>query len=363
MKLYILCFSLLCQIFALCGISPAWRNQFTVTGIRYLQQQTEQGILLGLWQPELDLNQNITKSYLLTSQAVGTFQAAQTFNSGDDRFKFTAKAYRLWLKAGTNQTSVRFGLQRLNFGSAQILRPLQWFDNLDPRDKLEQTEGVQAILTQQYYLNNANFWLWGIRGEGKIRGQSLTVTKKETPELGGRIQFPLSNGDIAFTINHREDTKTSILNTGAESKAGFDARLNFGFGLWCEGYVSRFEQQTLVPRFQAPLTIGYDNTIPIGNGIYVLLEAEQFSEADTLIGNLHSGYRAFAFTANYPIGILDTILYYGIVKDDNSSSVHSFIWRRTYDHLSWDAGLFWDAGTKHKFYGSRGAKVQISYTF
>ena len=44
--------------------------------------------------------------------------------------------YRVWGRYSTEQLEVRLGLQKINFGSATMLRALRWFDQVDPRDPL-----------------------------------------------------------------------------------------------------------------------------------------------------------------------------------------------------------------------------------
>jgi hypothetical protein len=80
------------------------------------------------------------------------------------------KPYRLWMRYSTDQLELRLGLQKINFGSASILRPLMWFDQMDPRDPLHLTVGVWAFLGRYYFLNNANIWLWGLYGNHDPRG-------------------------------------------------------------------------------------------------------------------------------------------------------------------------------------------------
>ena len=54
----------------------------------------------------------------------------------------------------------RLGLQKIDFGSALLIRPLQWFNQIDPRDPLRLTNGVYGILFRQYFNDNSNIWLW-----------------------------------------------------------------------------------------------------------------------------------------------------------------------------------------------------------
>ena len=74
------------------------------------------------------------------------------------------KAYRLWGRYTGHQFEVRVGLQKIDFGSAMMLRPLQWFDEMDPRDPLNFTTGVYGALGRYYFLNNANIWGWILYG-------------------------------------------------------------------------------------------------------------------------------------------------------------------------------------------------------
>ncbi len=94
-----------------------WHNQ---TGVRYL--------------PELTLEQSLADLALVDLEtSLNGFVVYDTENStGDGKLKL----YRLKLRYATAQTETRLGLQRLNFGPAQLLRSLKWFDQLDPRDPL-----------------------------------------------------------------------------------------------------------------------------------------------------------------------------------------------------------------------------------
>ena len=201
MKFYTALFIMLSVSLCLSGFSATLRNELASTGVFYFEQESDQFDLSLLYQPEINAAHTFNPNFSIYGQAMGNAQVRQIFRSGDDAFTQRGKLYRLWFKAGSPQLEARTGLQRLNFGSAQILRPLQWFDNLDPTDILEQTEGVQALLIRKYFLNNANLWVWGIRGDGKPRGETPIATKEGTLELGGRIQLPLPNGEWALSFN------------------------------------------------------------------------------------------------------------------------------------------------------------------
>ena len=93
---------------------------------------------------------------------------------------------------------VRGGLQKINFGSANLLRPLMWFDQIDPRDPLQLTDGVWGILGRYYFLNNANIWVWGLIGNDQRKGWEVIPSVKNKPEFGFRVQMPIPGNYLSL---------------------------------------------------------------------------------------------------------------------------------------------------------------------
>jgi len=56
--------------------------------------------------------------------------ANQVTDSGHD-----LRFYRVQLRYATAQSETRIGLQKIDFGPARLLRPLRWFDQIDPNDR------------------------------------------------------------------------------------------------------------------------------------------------------------------------------------------------------------------------------------
>ena len=42
--------------------------------------------------------------------------------------------HRLWGRYSSDNIELRYGIQKIAFGPGLILRPLRWFDSLDPKD-------------------------------------------------------------------------------------------------------------------------------------------------------------------------------------------------------------------------------------
>ncbi len=92
------------------------------------------------------------------------------------------KPYRLWARISANQFELRAGLQKINFGSASMLRPLMWFDQVDPRDPLQLTDGVWGMLGRYYFLNNTNIWFWILYGNNDPKGWESLGSHNTAPE-------------------------------------------------------------------------------------------------------------------------------------------------------------------------------------
>jgi hypothetical protein len=290
--------------------------------------------------------------------------------------------YRGWIRLSTSRFEARLGLQKVAFGSATLFRPMMWFDALDPRDPLQLTDGVYALLLRYYTRGNANVWAWAMLGNDKTRGFDLAPPDRDTPEFGGRVQVPLFRGEIAATYHRRKaaiDGLVPVMDPGAsplpvppvpEDRFGFDGKWDAGVGLWLEGTLVHQRTALLPFPYQLSLAAGLDYTFGIGRGLTVL--AEQF--------RLESSARAFARGAaldltglllRYPLGLADElsgIFYY----DWKDRDVYRFLtWKRTSNALSFSFSLFWNPEELRALPGQaasaafagRGFQVLLGYYF
>ncbi|HLW07792.1 MAG TPA: hypothetical protein VKY45_09510 [Marinilabiliaceae bacterium] len=239
------------------------------------------------------------------------------------------KAYRVWMRYSGQQYEVRIGLQKINFGTAMLLRPLQWFDEMDARDPLKFTTGVYGALARYYFLNNANVWVWGLYGNENPRGFESLKNNEEKPEFGGRLQLPVPKGEVAITYHHRSASSENVVGMPLfekipENRYALDGKWDVGVGAWFEAvHINKAEDVGML-RNQSFLTLGMDYTFAIGNGLNVTLE------------NMTSTYdqKSFAFEHNstitatsisYPLGLfntLSTLLYYSWKSEDFSLFVN-----------------------------------------
>lgn len=256
------------------------------------------------------------------------------------RLESSFDPYRLWLRYAGPQSEVRAGLQKISFGSAALFRPLMWFDAMDPRDPLQITRGVYALLGRYYVASTTNLWLWAVLGDDETKGWESVPSRRGSLEYGGRLQLPLFAGEAALTYHHRTaELNASVLSpaglvrqtlTIPEDRLGIDGKWDVGPGVWLEATLTRQHSGAIPFSWHRALTIGADYTLPFGNGLSVL--GEYFCTASTKQA-LGDGQRAaFAgFSFLYPVTILDdasAIMYYDAERADWFTFLS---WRRTYD--------------------------------
>ncbi|MGB3863752.1 MAG: hypothetical protein WA915_16865 [Candidatus Aminicenantaceae bacterium] len=329
--------------------------------------------------PELFIEKSLSNNITLDANVSLNAYGVATFKEIDDvRSESDIKPYRLWARFSSSQFEARIGLQKINFGSAMLFRPLMWFDRLDPRDPLQLTDGVYGLLMRYYFVNNGNIWLWGLYGNEDPKGLEVVPTQKDAIEFGGRIQTPLWTGELAFTYHHRsaDYSKVRLLrpylsdSTIPENRYALDGKWDIGVGFWFEGTLIHKQIEKSFNPYQKALTVGMDYTFGWGNGLnilgeYFLFEASQ--EAWSSGEGIHYG----GLSLNYPLALLDTI---GLIffYDWDNNNLYSFVnWRRTYDRWSLNIMGFWNperfqvyatSGEDNQFAG-KGFQIMVVYNY
>lgn len=332
----------LSQTGELCGQASGWLTSNPETsplsqiGLRYI--------------PDLLVKNKLSDGFDVNMElSLNSYATARLTKNQHPSYEWNAKPYRVWLRLSTDRFETRVGLQKVNFGSALLLRPLMWFDRIDPRDPLQLTDGVYAVLARYYFLNNANIWLWGLYGNNDTKGWELAPTEKKTLEYGGRAQSPLWTGEVAVTYHHRRADLSPLISipnaasslTAPEDRLGLDGKWDIGIGVWFEALLIRQESDLLRMRYQRQWTVGADYTFAVGNGLYVVTEyfrsdnpTEPFASAE--------GAGFSALSLNYPVGVVDQVSAIFYRDWRNQEWYRLMTWQRTYDNWSFYLLGFWN---------------------
>jgi hypothetical protein len=249
------------------------------------------------------------------------------------------KPYRVWCRYSGRQFELRLGLQKINFGSATLLRPLMWFDQIDPRDPLQLTDGVWGLLGRWYFLNNANIWLWGLYGNKGPKTWEMGQTKTSFPELGGRIQVPFIKGEAALSYHYRQ-SKYAFGNLNGEDygytpehRVGLDGKWDVEVGLWFEAtWLHKSLSIEYIPDMEM-VCAGMDYTFPFGNGLNLVLE-HLFTSLDESPFAFEKTHALSALSLSYPIS-LNSRINAIIFCDWKNRNLYNFVnWQYQFDNLS-----------------------------
>jgi hypothetical protein len=224
-----------------------------------------------------------------------------------------------------------------------------WFDRIDPRDPLQLTDGVYALLGRYYFLNNANLWFWLLYGNDNPKGWELLPTSGKVPEIGGRFQHPLFSGEIGVSYHHRLvgpdslvfDSESGYYPRLKEDRIGLDGKWDVGPGIWVEEVLKHRQKSELLPVWENYVTLGVDYTFGIGNGLTATSEFFRLNAASGLFmsGN-HASFTALNLT--YPPGfsdMLSVILYYGWEDE----SLYRFVsWQHSYNKWAFYLMAYWN---------------------
>jgi hypothetical protein len=257
--------------------------------------------------------------------------------------------YRLWLRFSSPRFELRGGLQKINFGSAVLLRPLMWFDRIDPRDPLQLTDGVYGLLGRYTFLNNANVRLWGLYGNGDLKGWEAIPSDKHRIEYGGRLQFPLPDGELAVSYHRRRLDPAGLSSAGIlssedglpEDRFGLDGKWDLVVGLWFEAALVCRNLDPEELRYRRYLNVGLDYTFDLGNGLHVLGEQLMIDSAQDALGS-GVGIPLSALSLNYPLGLIDSVMAIVYYDWENVNWYHYLSWQRRYDNWSLHLNGFWN---------------------
>lgn len=260
------------------------------------------------------------------------------------------KAHRVWLRLMDETTEVRIGMQRIDFGAAKVLRPLQWFDTLDPQDPTGFSPGVKGLLIRNYFAGDINLWLWTLYGNELIPAISPYKSLRKEPEFGGRLQisYPSEVGlslhqrIVEFPLRQSDDAST-------ERKIALDGFFDLGVGLWFEAMWVELAARSHPGLSYYLGTLGIDYTLPWGNGVYTSLEAMGLKVAQNSYSDRRESLTA-ALNISYSLNLLERLRLYGTIRSDSSDKNIFFGWQRSYDDFLIDTSLFYakiDQGSLH----------------
>ena len=235
-------------------------------------------------------------------------------------YKTIQKPYRFWTRYSNEKLEARLGLQKIIFGPTQILRPLSWFDSFDIKNPTNETYGVEALRIKWFSSNNNTFWSWLIKDD------------LDTISYGGRYEFLSQLGEVGLTIHNDPINSYQIIGqTGipinkAHNRMAIDYRYDGIIGFWNESTLIQSKKTQVILA-----TFGADYTLPILNGVLVMIETMYASNKNN-DQNKTENYSAFM--ANLPLGITHSAMYVSQFDWGQEKIYHYLRWSTKFNNYS-----------------------------
>jgi hypothetical protein len=300
--------------------------------------------------PTIKSNYAINEDNYIDYEVAGRFTSAFPLSSVSAvNNNINTDFYRCWVRYSQQQFETRVGLQKINFGPAKILRTLKWFDTLNPMDPLNMSDGVNAVLSRYFFLDNSNVWIWLIDSKNRLKGSETDASKQNALEYGGRYQFPVPMGEYAFTLHSRKLDTDGI----DEYRYAMDGHWDVEVGLWFESQVIQQRKNNINHNWSKSLTLGIDYTFNIGSGLYTSLEY-YYAVNNKSFKTLENELSAMALNMNLPITIIDSLN--SIVMTYQGQLMYMFGWQGVYDEFLLYANIY-------KIVNDKGIQVLLNYNF
>lgn len=264
---------------------------------------------------------SIESSYQLTTSDV--------IKKGWKTKHISVERYRLNLLFKQQFLDYKVGLQDIHFGVGTYLRPLQWFDTLDPINKRAATQGINGFVVKTSSSNNQETVGWMLFGNNQVRPSDLNSTKKETIEIGGRFQRSIFNGELGLATHARHIELNG--SRAVEYRIGSYYQLNSSIPIWVEqAYMtaaSKTESQQYIM-----VMVGSEymfNIKKLGNNVSVLAEMQYDNKP---IASNHANTFTGVLQLSYPLSLKDTISYVGYMSNQDQLE-DSFLYSRKHESV------------------------------
>ena len=258
------------------------------------------------------------------------FEFSRKFIYDSNDKLFLNDNYRSWIRYSDDNMDARLGLQKISFGNAIILRPLNWFDSIDFRNTSGQTDGLNALRLQFYPNLTQSVWLWCVDQDDISCGGRFEFFNKYG-SFGATYHYDANNDShTIFQVPQIIDNQPAFEGPGKNNRLGLDYRYDGNIGLWFDSSVILFND--IDDSSMKIATIGGDYTIPIYNGLLLMVETMNLSikSDDELILNQNST----AFMSSTPIGLLNDVMFISIVDWKSKDKFNFIRWSTTFDYLS-----------------------------
>ncbi len=250
--------------------------------------------------------------------------------------------YRVALNLQSANSEYVIGLQKINFGPARLLRPLMWFDSINPTDPLALTSGVTGISAKFHYDFGWSSQAW-LFLPGDPIGWEGFPDQDGTFETGGRISMPNNMGQLGISTHWRIADASSISPDDPdlyEGRIGVDGFWDVGIGLWVESVYKNQQLSDSPFMQQLQTTIGGDYTFWVGNGVLLITEHMLINIWDSPVIDDTNRLISTVMTSYSPT-MFDQLSLMLFMDWETNTPLAYMSWGQTYDSFRFTLGAFY----------------------
>ena len=221
--------------------------------------------------------------------------------------------HRLGFRATNDKFEFVLGKQKINFGEAQVLRVINWYDTVDYFDISSYTQGTWSILTKFYPDWESALWGWYNKTNTHESDSDFEFNKIEECDFGFRYErdFSKFSSGLSFEKIGRD---SSIQGRYKGRKFAFDLKVDTYIGLWTEMQRYTVEKSDMFEeaRQNTCVMTGADYTFPIGNGLYTMTEYRLSSDFQKKASDFCKSSEDVCLVLDYPISIMYSNMFSAI---------------------------------------------------
>ena len=176
--------------------------------------------------------------------------------------------HRLWLEHNRKSWRLRLGRQEIRFGTARVMRVLNWFESYDPRDPVSIAAGVDALMLSLVSADENLTWTsWGILSSSNSTYVLPFRSLGGRPAVGTRVSYRLPDGGHGGLALHRRLIDRSraraaygIFHTPGrelwEQRVGLDGFWQSAVEFWYEATLVLWQKDGMLSRSMDFVTLG-----------------------------------------------------------------------------------------------------------
>ncbi len=231
--------------------------------------------------------------------------------------------HRLSMRVSNNKFEFVLGKQKINFGEAQILRIVDWYDTVNYFDVSAYTKGTTGALLKVYPDMESALWSWYNITNTYESNRLFKLHDADEADFGLRYErdFSRISSGLSFENIGRENAENKRYKG---RRIALDVKADAYLGFWTEMQQYFVDEPPVSAKedMESSLMTGADYTFSVGNGLYTMAEYRISSGLYDKFSGMESDTEDICLILDYPVSIMYSDMFY---VNYHNSSVEDFM--------------------------------------